>query len=143
MPEQGFNVNDRRISHDQAESADAAPQARAQGQSTPEAGGPPAGGFKMSDSQGIDFTTFVISLAQSALIHMGLGNHPDTGKPEPNPQLARQNIDILGLLEEKTRGNLSEEEGDLLTQMLYTLRMRYVALAREGGSTGSGASHGG
>ncbi len=74
----------------------------------------------------IDFATFVLSLATSAQVHLGAIPNPATGKAERNPQLARQTIDILGVLQEKTRGNLSPEEARLLEQLLYDLRMMYV-----------------
>ncbi len=75
----------------------------------------------------LDFGTFVMSLASSALMHLGELPHADSEKPEPNLALAKQTIDLLGLLQDKTRGNLTDEEGQLLQNLLYDLRMRYVA----------------
>ena len=72
----------------------------------------------------IDFATFIISMSHSALIQLGEAPNPDTQQVEPNLPLARQTIDLLGLLEEKTRGNLSGDEERLLTQILYDLRLR-------------------
>ena len=63
----------------------------------------------------IDFATFIISMSHSALIQLGEAPHPETQALEPNLPLARQTIDLLGLLEEKTRGNLSGDEERLLT----------------------------
>lgn len=74
----------------------------------------------------MDFTTFCLSLASSAMIHLGQAPSPETGKPEKNLALAKQTIDILVLLESKTRGNLSAEEEKLLSALLYDLRMRFV-----------------
>ena len=74
----------------------------------------------------IDFATFILSLSHSALMHLGETAHPDTNKVEANLPLAKQNIDLLGLLEEKTKGNLSGEEERLLAQVLFDLRMRYM-----------------
>ena len=75
----------------------------------------------------IDFSTFVISLGTSALYHMGVANDPEKGEPPPkNLVLARQTIDTLEMLGEKTRGNLGEEEAKLLESVLYELRMRFV-----------------
>jgi hypothetical protein len=74
----------------------------------------------------LDFATFVLSLSHSALMHLGEAPHPDSNKVEANLPLAKQNIDILGLLEEKTKGNLSGDEERLLAQILFDLRMRYV-----------------
>jgi hypothetical protein len=69
----------------------------------------------------IDFSTFVVSLRVSAMAHMS-GERDGTDLP-----LARQEIDLLGILEEKTRGNLTGEEELLLSQVLFDLRTRYVA----------------
>ena len=73
------------------------------------------------DIQPMSFDIFVLSLNASAL--MQLGDGIEAG--EPNLPLARQTIDILAMVEEKTRGNLSGEEERLLHQILFDLRMRY------------------
>jgi hypothetical protein len=75
----------------------------------------------------IDFGMFVMSLASSALVHLGEVAHPERGAAEINLALAKQTIDILGMLREKTRGNLTKEEGELLENLLLDLRMKYVA----------------
>jgi len=74
----------------------------------------------------IDLSTFVLSLSQAALLHLGELDDPETGKREINFPLARQSIDLLTMLQEKTRGNLTEEEQKLLENLLYDLRMKYV-----------------
>ena len=75
----------------------------------------------------LTFTTFVISLASSAAIHFGdLPDPVSGGAAEPNLEAAAQMIEILALLEEKTRGNLTAEERQLLEQVLYELRLRFV-----------------
>jgi hypothetical protein len=75
----------------------------------------------------ISFTQFVISLASSAAIHFGDVPDPSGEKvSETNLEGARQMIDILALLEEKTKGNLTAEERQVLEQVLYELRIRYV-----------------
>lgn len=76
----------------------------------------------------IDFLTFILSLASSAQVHLGLISNPVTGKPEKSLDLAKQTIDILGILQEKTKGNLTKEEERLLESILYDLRMKYVEL---------------
>ena len=77
---------------------------------------------------GIDFATFILSLAHSALVHMGDAPDPSGASPL-NVELARQTIDLLSMLEEKTRGNLSGQEERLLSQWLYDLRVRFVEVA--------------
>jgi len=78
----------------------------------------------------IDFATFVLSMASSAFLHLGQMPHPDTQKAETNLPLAKQTIDILGMLQGKTRGNLSRDEEQLLENLLYDLRLRYVEAAK-------------
>ena len=78
----------------------------------------------------IDFSTFVLSLSHSALLHLGDAPHPETNAVERNLPLARQTIELIGLLEEKTKGNLSGDEERLLIQVHNDLRERYVELAR-------------
>ena len=73
----------------------------------------------------IDFATFIMSLATSSVVHLGAAPDPD-GRTRKNLELAQQSIDILELLKQKTQGNLSEEEGKLLDELLYDLRLRYV-----------------
>jgi len=81
----------------------------------------------------IDFSTFVLSLAASALHHMGVDEGPaGVGEIEKSLPLARQSIDTLAMLEEKTRGNLDEEESELLGSILYELRMHIVQIERGG-----------
>ncbi len=75
----------------------------------------------------IDFYTFVLSLGSSAFVHLGDAPHPETGEVvKPDLRLAKQTIDILSMLEEKTRGNLTEEEARFLENLLTDLRLRYV-----------------
>jgi hypothetical protein len=78
----------------------------------------------------IDFTTFVLSLGSSALVHLGDIEHPDAQATRENLALARQTIDILAMLSEKTRGNLSPEEARFLADLLAELRLRFVERSR-------------
>lgn len=78
----------------------------------------------------LDFATFVLSLSHSALMHLGEAPHPDSHKVDRNLPLAKQTIDLIGMIEEKTKGNLTGEEERLLAQVLYDLRMRYVELTK-------------
>ncbi len=82
----------------------------------------------------LDFSTFVVSLGTSALVQLGEAPDPTTGG-RLNPDLAgaRQTIDLLGIIEQKTQGNLSESEEILLKSLLRDLRLRHIA-ARSGGS---------
>ena len=75
------------------------------------------------------FTLLVISLATQVRMFLGDIENPANGKKQADLELAKHNIDLLGMLEEKTQGNLSEEEKKLLDAVLYELRMRYVQTA--------------
>jgi hypothetical protein len=74
----------------------------------------------------VTFSAFVYSLSTSALVHLGEIPEPITEKMDKNLPLAKQTIDILGILQEKTKGNLTQDEENLLNSFLYDLRMRYV-----------------
>ena len=74
----------------------------------------------------VDFTSFILSLAASAQIHLGLIPDPHLGKQEKNLDLAKQTIDLLGLLQEKTKGNLNEEELKVLEEIVSYLRVQFV-----------------
>lgn len=78
----------------------------------------------------IDFATFVLSLSHSALVHLGDAPDPSGGPAKRDVAMAKQTIDLLAVLQEKTEGNLTGEEERLLDQVLYDLRMRYVEVAR-------------
>jgi len=81
----------------------------------------------------LTFTAFVLSLASSAAIHFGDLADPESGeKTAPNLEGASQMIEILSLLEQKTRGNLTPEEQQLLEELLYELRMRFVEASGSG-----------
>ncbi len=85
----------------------------------------------------ITFTGFVLSLVTTAAVHFGDMPDPVTGEERPlNIDGASQMIEILSMLEEKTRGNLTAQERSLLEQVLYELRMRFVAAQEESGSAG-------
>jgi hypothetical protein len=74
----------------------------------------------------VDFSTHVLSLASTALISLGKMPAPD-GEPHPlDLETARHLIDVLGMLEGKTKGNLDEAEGKLLASLIYDLRVAFV-----------------
>ena len=78
----------------------------------------------------VDFLNLVVSMSHSALLHLGDAPDPVSGAREKNLPLARQTIDLLAMLQDKTRGNLSGEEERVLSQAIYDLRMRFVEVAR-------------
>lgn len=120
--EKGFVVKDKRFSAKKEEKEDAKlkgeakieeplrEEASSQGESLPE----------------IDFTHFILSLSTSALIQLGEIEDPFAKKSVKNLPLAKQTIDLIGMLKERTQGNLSPEEERIMEHVLYDLRMRYV-----------------
>ena len=86
-----------------------------------EEGGPPVALPKM------DFATLVLSLSASAVSHLGFAPEPGAPAPEKDLPLAKQTIDILELLQEKTRGNLDPAEEELLRHALHDLHLKYVS----------------
>jgi hypothetical protein len=85
------------------------------------------------EASGISFVAFVLSLAHTAAVHFGDVPDPVSGqKAEAHLDAAQQMIDILSLIERKTRGNLTAEERQLLEQLLFELRLRFVEASKEG-----------
>lgn len=79
----------------------------------------------------IDFATFVLSLSHSVLMHLGDAPDPSGGITKRDVGMAKQTIDLLGLIQEKTAGNLTGEEERLLNQVMIDLRARYEEVVRE------------
>jgi len=117
----GFTIRDRRISSQQEEPAktEGVKPERAEEEKTGEKSAPPP-------LPEVDFSSFIFSLSTSVLLHLGEVADPVTQKREKNLPLAKQTIDILGMLREKTRGNLTPAEEQLIDHLLTDLRWRYV-----------------
>lgn len=79
----------------------------------------------------VTFPAFVMSLNTSALFHLGEIAEPATGKKVVDLDLARHAIDTLVLIQEKTKGNLSEDEEELLKNILYDIKIRFVQVAKQ------------
>ncbi|MBT8762751.1 DUF1844 domain-containing protein [Desulfohalobiaceae bacterium Ax17] len=78
----------------------------------------------------VNFTTFVLSLSSSALMHLGEVPEPESGQVNVNMAMAKHTIDVLAMLEEKTRGNLTPQEDRLLKDVLFEVRMKFVQKAK-------------
>lgn len=87
------------------------------------------GGKRPGPLPELDFSAFILSLSTSALMNLGLVENPVTKKTEKEPEVAKQTIELIALLKEKTNGNLSEEETRLIDEVLHELRLWYVKLA--------------
>jgi hypothetical protein len=136
--DKGFVVRDRRrIVIEDTPPKEEPERTEAQGGTPPREDGRPepgVGSEARSEATGaeskpfpeVTFSTFVFSLSSSALVHLGEIPDPSTNRLEQDLALAKQIIDTLGMLQEKTRGNLELDEDRLLKNVLYDLRLRYV-----------------
>src|SRR5262245_52945455 len=121
----GFTVTDRRAFTDAGDTREETSQEPAAQPASP-AGGAGEGPVLPA----VDFHTFVLSLGSSALLHLGELEHPEAGKAEKDLPLAKHTIDILAMLQEKTKGNLTPAEQKLMDSLLYDLRLRYVSASK-------------
>ena len=129
----GFKVQDRRrfvddAAPDSAEPPPPAPESP-RAESAPRAEEPQHAHGDEPHAE-INFTTFVMGLTTQALMHLGEIADPQHPQP-PDLAAAKQMIDLLGVLRDKTKGNLDSAEEQLLASMLYDLRMRYVEVSRQ------------
>ena|SRR3990170_8125235 len=74
----------------------------------------------------LDFSAFILSLSTSVLMNLGLVENPVTKQKEKEPEVAKQTIDLISLLKDKTKGNLTEEESKLIEDVLHELRLWYI-----------------
>jgi hypothetical protein len=99
--------------------------------------GCPCGDGKVPDQEGrcvmpeVTFMAFVMSLNTSALFHLGAIADPETGEKVIDFSLARHAIDTLVLLQEKTKGNLDDDESEMLKNVLYDVKMRFVQTVKD------------
>ncbi len=125
-------VDDDWKSQAQAEKEKLAEQARAKSDPPPSAGGGESAGSAAApggrELPPANFESLVSTMTTQALFAMGAIPDPTTGQHIAHLDLARHHIDMLSVLEEKTKGNLSKEESDMLATTLYELRNRYVQL---------------
>lgn len=151
MPEEkegGFKVSDRRLFNpdgtlredvlareEAANAAPAAPGPSAPASPPQRAAEPaPANAFAPPPEEEMpeatEFMEFLMGVASSAFIHLGLMEHPATGARQVDLRSAQQSIGMLAMLREKTRGNLTPEEETFFEDLLADLRMQFVALRR-------------
>jgi hypothetical protein len=140
--QRGFTVKDRRRFSETGEVREGAPEPTPPSPSPEPAAEPEPKAAPTAErhdaplpreaSEPVTFSTFVLGLSTQALLHLGEIPNPVTRSVERDLDAARQVIDILGILAEKTRNNLEPGEQSLLESALYDLRMRYVELRRAG-----------
>jgi len=138
----GFTVTDRR-SFPESREAQAGPSAEPSSASSPAPGGEIPSGDGVRREAGsertlppADFSTFILSLGSSALIHLGEVEPPGEDARRRDLPMAKHTIDLLSLLREKTQSNLTPEEDRLLESLLYDLRLRYVEAVKAGSQGG-------
>ena len=123
----GFVVKDKRLF---AETDESRPQEDLKAPAAEEEPKPPETPETTTNQEAdyplVNFTNFVLSLSTSAIFHFGDFPDPEGGKAQKNLPAAKQTIDILDMLNEKTKGNLDENEDKLIQSVLYELKMRYV-----------------
>jgi hypothetical protein len=127
----GFTIRDRRIS---SQGEGKQPEEPPRGESASSAGeskGTQGSREPMTELPEVSFSSFVLSLSTSALVHLGEVPDPVTQKVDKHLPLAKQTIDLLGLLMEKTKGNLSGDEEKMMEHLLADLRWRYVREAKK------------
>jgi len=137
--ESSFKITDRRLFNEEGElRKDAlreapkpeppktAEQARHSNRPTKDRPKESASAEDASEEPTIDFASFVLSLATSAMMHMGEIPDPVTGRPVESLPAARQTIDVLNILREKTKGNLNADEQRLMDSLLYELRLKFL-----------------
>ncbi|MBI5681745.1 MAG: DUF1844 domain-containing protein [Deltaproteobacteria bacterium] len=127
MEDKGFKVVDKRLyGTGEGASADVGQASRLseeQNKDTPQKEEPASSKTHLPP---VDFSNLVISLSTYVLIHLGEVPDPATSKQSKNIEMAQHTIDIIEMLKEKTKGNLTESEGKLIDSVLFDLRMRYV-----------------
>jgi hypothetical protein len=132
-PNDGFIIRDKRCSSAETEEKDKRPESAETAGETesakPEAQ-PDSG--RQDKAQGpVDFSTFIVGLANTALFQLGLIKGSESEGPEKDLPAAKQTIDFIGLLEEKTRGNLTEQEARIVKETLFQLRLAYVEMSKK------------
>lgn len=144
--EEGFTIRDRRRFTSEGETKGSSEAASGQPEPEPaaerfaaehaepeatQAEPEPEGQPRPEELPPLDFAGFVIGLANSALAQLGFIPIPGRDKPMKDLQAARQTIDLIALLQEKTKGNLTAEEEKLISESLYSLRMAFVEASKK------------
>ena len=120
---EGFTIKDKRSSQQSDEEVKASDESQKKEPAAKEEPPSEAAGQAFE----LNFSTFVLSLTSSAFYHLGDIPDPTTGKKEENLPAVKQTIDILIMLQNKTKNNLDAEEAKLMEQLIYELQIKYVA----------------
>ncbi|MES1171821.1 MAG: DUF1844 domain-containing protein [Bacteroidota bacterium] len=132
-----FKVSDRRIfseGGDAKAKAETTPASATGGPAPTEQAHAAPTTSAAGDLPPVDFHTFILSLGSSALLHLGELDQPDGAESPPDLRMAKHTIDIIAMLQTKTKGNLSSPEERLIESLLYDLRLRFVERSKTGGA---------
>ena len=121
--ERGFTIKDKRRIFKQEEKEEKGPEAQTKPE---EAQTKPEEAQTEVPLPEVNFSTFILSLSSSVLMHLGEIPDPISKEKKKDLSLAKHTIDVMGMLQEKTKGNLTDNEKKLMDGILYDLRMRYV-----------------
>ena len=125
--ESGFKVADRRLFTADGDLRDTeAAETASRDAGIPAFDASPGVASQPAEDMPMSFEALIFSLSTTALLQLGLAPDPETGKQEKDLPGAKQSIDILEILQQKTRGNLTADEGQMLEECLYDLKMTYV-----------------
>lgn len=122
----GFTVKDKRFFSQDGSEKKEPPPTEQPAEKTKQSSEEPKKTASESPLPEVTFSSFILSLSSSALFHFGELPDPVSNQKQKNITLAKQTIDILGIIDEKTKGNLTKDEAALLENLLYDLRLRYV-----------------
>jgi len=130
--EQSFTVTDKRMFREDGERREDAPvkkpaENKAKGAPKAEGTAPGLGSRPGKELPQIDFPSYIISYYTQGLVLLGEVPNPYTNQKEEDPEAAQHTINILSLLKEKTKGNLTPDEEQLMESVLYELRLKYMA----------------
>jgi hypothetical protein len=127
----GFTIRDRRASTQGEEGKPEGPPQGEAASSAEESKRMRESPEPMTELPEVSFSSFILSLSTSALVHLGEVPDPVSQKIDKHLPLAKQTIDLLGMLMEKTKGNLSGDEEKMMEHLLADLRWRYVREAKK------------
>lgn len=125
--DKGYEVKDKRAFNPDGELKESATAAEPSAPADNAEAHPAGADLPPREAPPMEFGTFILSLATAALFHLGDVHEKGKEPPTANLPLAKETIDIIEMLRDKTKGNLSKEETTFLDQILFDLRMRYVA----------------
>ena len=125
VEEKGFVIKDKRVLDEEGELKEEKPEDEIKKEETRKEDAKPDDAQKMPLPE-VNFNSLIFSLSSSAFLHIGEIADPQSGEKKKDLPMAKHSIDIIAMLKEKTKGNLTEEEEQFIDNILTDLRFRYV-----------------